>query len=282
MSKYRHLMERLDALGLTVGLSQPDPIAPDLLRLAHDADYVEQVLACAVPPGIEREIGFPVDARVSRRAQLAAGGTLLAARLALAPWHRLQRRRRQPSRPARPRRGLLHLQRCRRGVPGLACRRARRQRARRRPRRAPGRRHGRDPRRRSRRLHLLDACREELSGAQDRLRPRHRPARRHWKTMPISRRWPAPLPACLRRRDWDIVFYNAGVDPHREDRLGRLSLSDDGLRRRERMVIEHFREAQHPALRRHRRRLFQQCACPCRAPRDPVRNGSRLRLTYLR
>ena len=27
-----------------------------------------------------------------------------------------------------------------------------------------------------------------------------------------------------------IVFYNAGVDPHAEDRLGRLALSDDGLR----------------------------------------------------
>ena len=32
---------------------------------------------------IEREIGFPIVERVSRRAQLAAGGTVLAARLAL-------------------------------------------------------------------------------------------------------------------------------------------------------------------------------------------------------
>ena len=45
--------------------------------------YVDQVIACAVPERIEREIGFPVGERVSRRAQLAAGGTLLAARLAL-------------------------------------------------------------------------------------------------------------------------------------------------------------------------------------------------------
>jgi acetoin utilization deacetylase AcuC-like enzyme len=35
----------------------------------------------------------------------------------------------------------------------------------------------------------------------------------------------------------DLVFYNAGVDPHRDDRLGRLALSDDGLRRRDRMVL---------------------------------------------
>jgi acetoin utilization deacetylase AcuC-like enzyme len=28
----------------------------------------------------------------------------------------------------------------------------------------------------------------------------------------------------------NIVLYDAGVDTHAEDRLGRLSLSDDGLR----------------------------------------------------
>ncbi len=36
----------------------------------------------------------------------------------------------------------------------------------------------------------------------------------------------------------DIVFYNAGVDPHKEDRLGRLALSDEGLKARDRMVVE--------------------------------------------
>lgn len=34
-----------------------------------------------------------------------------------------------------------------------------------------------------------------------------------------------------------LVFYNAGVDPHVEDRLGRLSLTTEGLRARDRMVI---------------------------------------------
>ena len=34
----------------------------------------------------------------------------------------------------------------------------------------------------------------------------------------------------------DLVFYNAGVDPHQNDRLGLLSLSDDGLRERDRRV----------------------------------------------
>lgn len=35
----------------------------------------------------------------------------------------------------------------------------------------------------------------------------------------------------------DLVIYNAGVDPHAEDRLGRLSLSDAGLESRERLVV---------------------------------------------
>ncbi len=35
----------------------------------------------------------------------------------------------------------------------------------------------------------------------------------------------------------DIVFYNAGVDPHVEDRLGRLALTDAGLLERDRRVL---------------------------------------------
>lgn len=36
----------------------------------------------------------------------------------------------------------------------------------------------------------------------------------------------------------DIVFYNAGVDPHAEDKLGKLSLTDEGLAARDRCVIQ--------------------------------------------
>ncbi|WP_300378060.1 histone deacetylase [Henriciella sp.] len=36
----------------------------------------------------------------------------------------------------------------------------------------------------------------------------------------------------------DLVFYNAGVDPHADDRLGHLQLSDDGLRSRDLRVAE--------------------------------------------
>lgn len=39
-----------------------------------------------------------------------------------------------------------------------------------------------------------------------------------------------------------LVFYNSGVDVHVSDRLGRLDLSDHGIRIRDRMVIEKFRQ----------------------------------------
>jgi len=40
----------------------------------------------------------------------------------------------------------------------------------------------------------------------------------------------------------DLVFYNAGVDVHADDRRGRLALSDAGIAARERLVIAHCRQ----------------------------------------
>jgi acetoin utilization deacetylase AcuC-like enzyme len=45
------------------------------------------------------------------------------------------------------------------------------------------------------------------------------------------------LPALLSSVRPDIVFFNAGVDPHADDKLGRLSLTDEGLARREALVL---------------------------------------------
>lgn len=46
----------------------------------------------------------------------------------------------------------------------------------------------------------------------------------------------------------DLVFYLAGVDPVQGDRYGRLGLSDAGLRRRERCVLEACRSRDRPAV----------------------------------
>ncbi|MES2524151.1 MAG: histone deacetylase [Gemmatimonadota bacterium] len=50
------------------------------------------------------------------------------------------------------------------------------------------------------------------------------------------------LPRVLHESRADLVFYLAGADPHEGDRLGRLALTFDGLRRRDMMVLEACRE----------------------------------------
>ena len=61
----------------------PEPMPRRWLEEVHDPDYVAQVLAAAVPRDKERRIGFPVTPEVVRRSQHVPGGTWLAARLAL-------------------------------------------------------------------------------------------------------------------------------------------------------------------------------------------------------
>ena len=46
------------------------------------------------------------------------------------------------------------------------------------------------------------------------------------------------LPALLDQQQPDLVLYNAGVDPHRDDRLGKLALSDQGLLQRDHLVFD--------------------------------------------
>lgn len=46
------------------------------------------------------------------------------------------------------------------------------------------------------------------------------------------------LPELLDKVQPNLVIYNAGVDPHRDDRLGRLCLSDQGLLMRDHLVLD--------------------------------------------
>ena len=50
------------------------------------------------------------------------------------------------------------------------------------------------------------------------------------------------LPRVIAAARPDLVIYLAGADPHEHDRLGRLSLTFDGLARRDSMVLEQCRE----------------------------------------
>jgi len=81
-SKYGAVMDVLRAGGdLTEHL--PEAMPAEWLKAAHDPGYVDSVLIASVAPDIERRIGFAVTPAVARRASVSVGGTLLAASLAL-------------------------------------------------------------------------------------------------------------------------------------------------------------------------------------------------------
>lgn len=54
------------------------------------------------------------------------------------------------------------------------------------------------------------------------------------------------LPQLLDEVQPALVFYDAGVDPHADDKLGRLALSDGGLASRDRFVLESCLQRQIP------------------------------------
>ncbi|WP_298092769.1 histone deacetylase [uncultured Sphingomonas sp.] len=61
----------------------PDAMPRRWLEAVHDPDYVAEVLEARVPPEKTRRIGFPVTPPVALRAQMVPAGTWLAAHLAL-------------------------------------------------------------------------------------------------------------------------------------------------------------------------------------------------------
>ena len=58
----------------------------------------------------------------------------------------------------------------------------------------------------------------------------------------------AHLPAVLDREEPDVVFYLAGADPYEGDRLGRLKMTIEGLRARDRFVFACCRERRLPLV----------------------------------
>jgi acetoin utilization deacetylase AcuC-like enzyme len=242
MSKYPLLMKALRERGLAVPetLSMPEAAPAAWLKLAHAADYVDQVLACEVPAKIEREIGFPVGERVSLRAQRAAAGTVLAARLALK--HGIACNAAGGSHHARRAQGAGFCTFNDVAVASLALL-------------AEGA---------AENILVVDLDVHQGDGTADILKDepraftfsmhgeRNYPVRKVASDLDIAlpdgmgdaaylEQLGSVLPDLSSRKHWDIVFYNAGVDVHADDRLGRLALSDHGLRAREDMVIGHFR-----------------------------------------
>ncbi len=244
MSKFSRLAEILVEDGLVApgGWQVPVPAPAEWLRLAHCATYVDQVLNAAVPREIEKAIGFPVDERVSLRSRAACGGTVLTARLALDQG--LACNTAGGSHHARREAGagfsvfndvavaarVLLADREVSRVLVVDCDVHQGD--------GTARIFEDDERVFTLSIHAAknypsDKARSDLDvelpdGIGD-------AAYLDALTPALAQSFDASLP--------DIVFFNAGVDPHAEDRLGRLSLSDAGLMARDRAVIGFCREA---------------------------------------
>ncbi|GJD99376.1 histone deacetylase family protein [Methylobacterium isbiliense] len=237
MRKYGRLAEILAARGLVrEGFVTPEPADPDTIALAHDRTYVEQVVTGSVPRAIERAIGLPVDAGVARRSLASAGGTLLAARLALA--HGLAGSTAGGSHHGRRAGGGGFCVFNDVAVAALALRRE-------------------GTIRRALVIdldvHQGDGTADCLAGEPD-LFTFSMHAEKNYPTDKVPGDLDVGLPDGLGDADYldalrlhvprlldavqpDLVFYNAGVDPHRDDRLGRLALGDEGLAARDRHVV---------------------------------------------
>ncbi|ETI59030.1 histone deacetylase [Sphingobium sp. C100] len=80
--KYGLVMEALRESGAPHIVHEPAPMPRAWVEAVHDPAYVEEVLTLAVPPDKTRRIGFAVTERVARRSMLSPGGTWAAAKLA--------------------------------------------------------------------------------------------------------------------------------------------------------------------------------------------------------
>ena len=236
MSKYRLLLEALREGDAIVEMHTPDPIARAWIERVHARDYVDAVLSARVDAAIERRIGFPVTPRVARRSTLSAGGTWLAARLALE--HGYAANGAGGSHHALPATGAGY---CVFNDLAIAAERLL----------AEG--HARRVAIVDLDVHQGDGTATMFTGRDDVFTfsmhaERNFPARKA-----VSHR-DVPLPDGMGDADYlavlarelpvvldafgpDLILYQAGVDPHVDDKLGRLALSDDGLEARDRFVM---------------------------------------------
>ncbi len=247
MGKYTALMEELALSGLLQRAIVHMPVMPEpaMLNLVHDAEYVRSVFEARVDPKIERLIGFPVSRKVADRALLATSGTMLAARLALT--HGIACNTAGGSHHAKRAHGagfctLNDVAVAALGLlkDGLA-----------------------------KRILVVDLDVHQGDGTAEILgntaevftlsvhSEKNFPTRKERSSLDV------PLPDAIVDADYlkildetldqvaaqftpDFVFYNAGVDVHLEDRLGRLALSDDGIAARDHAVISRFARADVP------------------------------------
>lgn len=238
--KYGLVMQALRESGAPFALEAPEPMPRRWVEAVHDPAYVEEILSLTVPRDKERRIGFAVTDRVMRRSLLSPGGTWGAARRALVDGY------------AANSAGGSHHALYDTGAGycifnDLAI--------------AAARLLGEgdvgcilildlD-------VHQGDGSAQLMAGREDVFTlsihaERNFPVRKAVSSLDIA----LPdgtgddaylavlaehLPGVLDGFRPDLILYQGGVDPHRDDRLGRLALSDEGLEARDRYVMRQAR-----------------------------------------
>jgi acetoin utilization deacetylase AcuC-like enzyme len=249
MSKYGYLRAGLERRGLMRpgGWLAPAPAKPGPLALVHDAAYVARALEVRLSDDEVRRIGLPRTEQVVRRARLAAAGTTLAARLALE--HGIACNGAGGSHHAGPEGGSGY---CVFNDVAVAAATLLAEGV-------------------VRRVLVIDADVHQGDGTaaifEDDPRvftfsihaEKNFPARKRRSDLDVALEdgvmdraylaaFSAALDAAFAAGPPDLAFYNAGVDAHMDDRLGRLCLSDAGLRARDRMALSACRARGAPVV----------------------------------
>ena len=241
-NKYGLVRDALIESGVEMMMHAPDPMSRAWIEAVHDPDYVDEVLCAAVPAEKERRIGFPVTAEIADRSLLAQGGTYLAACLALE--HGYAANGAGGSHHALPDAGAGY---CVLNDLAVAA-------------------HRLVAEDKVRRILILDCDVHQGDGTAVLLagRPdiftlsfhaeKNFPARKARSSLDVAladgldddgylAALRSYLPSVIAEFAPDLILYQAGVDPHVDDLLGRLSLSDAGLEARDRFVARIARTA---------------------------------------
>jgi acetoin utilization deacetylase AcuC-like enzyme len=236
MSKYALLLAALREAGTDFALYEPPEMPKQWLEAVHDPTYVAAVLAAQVPADRERRIGFPVTAEVARRTVAVAGGTYAAGLHALR--HGYAANGAGGSHHALPDGGAGY---CVTNDLAIAAHRLT----------AQGQ---------ARRILIVDLDVHQGDGTAVIFAGRHDVltfSMHAAKNFPVRKArsfrdvelpdgmgddaylacLDAELALLLDTHAPDLVLFQAGVDPHADDRLGRLALSDAGLAARDALVV---------------------------------------------
>jgi acetoin utilization deacetylase AcuC-like enzyme len=235
MSKYALVLDALADAGQAVALHAPEPMPAPWVEAVHDPAYVAAVLAAAVPPERERRIGFPVTLDVARRTLAVAGGTYAAARHALA--HGFAANGAGGSHHALPDGGAGY---CVTNDLAIAAHRLVTEGS-------------------ARRILIVDLDVHQGDGTavffagRDDVLTFSMHAAKNFPVRKARSFRDVELPDGIGDADYlailaaelapllawnpDFVLFQAGVDPHLDDRLGRLGLSDAGLAARDALVV---------------------------------------------